>query len=50
MHKLKIESLTVSSFEAAPAVDGLLDVGEPANPLCTVGSTGCQYCSPSQTQ
>jgi hypothetical protein len=50
MHKLKIESLTVSSFEAAPAFVDLLDLSEPTHPRCSVGATGCEYCSPHQTQ
>ena len=50
MHKLDIDSLTVSSFEAAPAAVELFDSNEPTYPRCSRGATGCEYCTATQTQ
>lgn len=50
MHKLKIESLTVSSFEPAPAFVDQPDLNEPTHPRCSIGATGCEYCTATQTQ
>lgn len=50
MHKLTLESLVVTSFEAAPAVFEFMDSNEPTHPRCSVGATGCEYCNTSQTQ
>ncbi len=50
MHKLEVDSLIVSSFEAAPAVE-LMDPTDPETyPRCTANLTGCMFCQPPLTQ
>ena len=47
MHKLDVDSLTVTSFEVAPDIDEMtMTTGgaEPTYPRCSRGATGCEYC------